>query len=243
LQDNLAGFAPHPARPFDIDAVTGIVTKCAKRQLRLFIHCRDIDLDDLVSEGVAAAAKVHPKYNPAKGAYTTWVYRAARSRMIDIARSRTRQAKREDVAARDARDRHAFIEHPEIHVEEQGQDLAEWLANVYRAIKAVRTLYTPPPPTGPRRRGRPHGTTAYSAAQVMALTALQRRERLSSRRLVNLLDRRPELRDAIGLRKTPACRTLELRRKSENLAQLIPTDMFGDPLATNKPRRTRSREG
>jgi hypothetical protein len=149
LQDNLAGFAPHPARPFDIDAVTGIVTKCAKRQLRLFIHCRDIDLDDLVSEGVAAAAKVHPKYNPAKGAYTTWVYRAARSRMIDIARSRTRQAKREDVAARDARDRHAFIEHPEIHVEEQGQDLAEWLANVYRAIKAVRTLYTPPPPNRP----------------------------------------------------------------------------------------------
>lgn len=72
-----------------------ILRALVRREQPLFAAFRDLDIDDLVSEATLAVRKATPHFDPARGAWSTFVWRVAHRRLIDLYRSRARQAKRE----------------------------------------------------------------------------------------------------------------------------------------------------
>lgn len=197
--------------PFDVELARPLIRTVVRRKLKLFVAFPDLSEADLVQHGMQLMLDLHPKYDPARGAYSTFVYNRLPNRLIDLWRSRSQQVKRENhraAAAPEAFDRHP--NEPDRTPAPLPADvpLAEFLGRVYRAIVAL------PAELGGRvqRRG-PGRPSTFTAAQRMAITVLMRRQKLSTRGAVMLLAERADLRRAIGLTRVPTYKWISQNAK------------------------------
>jgi DNA-directed RNA polymerase specialized sigma24 family protein len=106
-----------------------IVEKAVQRELALFAAFPDVDRDNLTSEGMAAVrvAQLRNPFDPKRAAFSTWVYRSASFRLIDLWRHRSRQLRNETCVARRKVEYH---EYDDGGVTEE--DILDWCKRIYR---------------------------------------------------------------------------------------------------------------
>jgi hypothetical protein len=174
-----------PGQAWTQRRVRALVREAVKKKWPMFAAFKDLSIDDLEQIGMIRALELAPKYS-GKSAYSTWITRGVNFALIDLWRKRSRAAKREDAVADIKAQQAAGVEESE--PEEREEDLVTWLARVYRAAQKVH------PPATTSRIGRP----GYSKAMAVAIAALMRRMKLSSRGAQMLLQQRADLRAALG---------------------------------------------
>jgi DNA-directed RNA polymerase specialized sigma24 family protein len=186
----------------DDSRISAVVGRVVARKMGLFAFFPDLAADDLRQEGMIAARRAMVRYDPARGSWSTLVYRAASCRLIDIWRARSRHAAGDAAGASRA-----------APMPIDDGDLATWLRGI---SSAARRLAAPPS----RRPGRPRG---YSDPQAVAVAALMAREGLSIRGARDLLAARPELLVAAGLSILPSLRWLAVgpRRYRERWRRIM----------------------
>ncbi len=181
---------------FDPHWAEGIVRRAVNRKLHLFSAWPEMEVEDLVQEGVIAAMRAHKTFNPSKAKYTTWIYRAVSCRLIDLWRVRGRRADRELTQAK-----------PGWIIGNEPGGHAEWLGNVYRALKARLEGYGVS-----QRLGRP---ALLTAAQATALDLLRGRMNLGVRKFAIQLRTHPEWLAAVEMTtQAPNWRTIYRSGKS-----------------------------
>jgi hypothetical protein len=194
-----------------------VVVGAVHKKRGLFAVFRDIDQKDLLQEGMMRAAIMHKTYDDRrhKGQtiapgrlpkpYSTWITLGVNRCILDIWRKRSRQAKRDSIAAAISveRTRQAEAEDASVPWPDEPRSLAWWLRDVYAKAVAAR------PPT--IRRG-PKG---FSPAVAVAIGALMARMKLSTRAAAMFLAEKPEILVALGLKKAPSQRWLV---KARNVA-------------------------
>ena len=155
--------------------IEAVVKKAVSRKMRLFQNYRDIQPPDLVSECMIAVRKGIEGYKPRKGAWSTYVYRIAHCRIIDIHRRRERQSGYERMAARPE-----MI--PAAPREPVPPSTRQWLVSVYQAAVAKFS---------------PRGVETLSARQF-TIACFCLREQRSTRDAAELLSR-PGYMAAMGM--------------------------------------------
>lgn len=178
---------------WDQDRVLAVIKKMVGRKIQLFAHFHDLAFDDLVQEGLAAAARAWPGFNPAKGSWSTYVYTAASRRLLQMCRDRTRAARR-DAAVAIAPDGAAPLSSPEDG--DEGEDplpLAVWLRNVYVAAKGRYGA-------AQHRAGRKF----FSPAQATTAVVLMAKLELTPASAVVFLNAREDLRGVLHFRHVPS---------------------------------------
>lgn len=168
------------------------------RKFGMFAHFRDLGRDDLEQEALTAIHRAFPTFDPDKASFSTWASMVAGRRLIDIYRTRARQAGREGVyASLTPSEQESPIDALLTGLDSPGDvfplDVAEWLRSIY--YQAKRML------TAPRHR---RGRRYFSPGQAMAAAFLMEREGLTTRGAVEFFRARPELAEAIRFRHVPS---------------------------------------
>lgn len=201
----VATVARDRAADWSPDFVRAVVKRAVERNRRLFTPYPDISRDDLIQEGTIAAMHARETFDATRAAASTWCYRLVSFRLIEIFRTRSRQAVREARVARpgtmdetgglDAID--AWIADP-VDLEDglpggghDDETLADWLGKLYRF--ALRVF---PPRHGPGRPG-------YGLAQCVAATMLRRRLNLSCRGAELMFRESGEYAAALRMERAP----------------------------------------
>lgn len=164
----------------------------------MFAAFPDYAPEDLESIACTAVREAWHKWNPERGAASTWIYRVAKLQLIDLYRSLERRSHRD---LRCALDRPTETRAgPSLRHELDQDDDADWLANVYRMARyrLERYGFTQ---SVKNTRGRPF---VFTRAQVVALLAFKRHRRLTCRDAAAMMKRRPELGAAIELVAVPS---------------------------------------
>jgi DNA-directed RNA polymerase specialized sigma24 family protein len=195
----------------DVEELHRIVMATVIRHEPMFSAYRDIGRMDLLQEGLIRAIKVHPKFNPLWGQYTTLIYNAVHRCFMDIVRSRGREARRCDAVAGATR-RCDNLAHDSAGDALAGilewvqcrddaglpggaggddETLEEWLAKVYEHARRVFPDHDP----GRRRRRR------FSPAQRAAVALLMRKRHLSPSEARALFGADPGLSRAVRFGK------------------------------------------
>jgi DNA-directed RNA polymerase specialized sigma24 family protein len=122
-----------------------------------------VDKEDLVQEGMLAVSRAGG-YDPAKSRPTSFVYMVASRTMLDLWRSKSRQAARDVAAGRSD----VTTEHPGQWADPS--DLVDWCRRIRAAARAI--YGSRPVRIGPR---------FYSLDRVAALVMLQARQGVGRR--------------------------------------------------------------
>lgn len=177
---------------WDESTAERVVGRLVQRKASLFKCLPTYDRDDLLSEGLMAARKAWPKYDPDKAAASTFIYLAASRRIIDLWRKATREAARDQGWA----ERHHETVYPD---EPKAETLVEWLEDAYHIIQRTVRTYS---------MGSATGVEAIDRAQAAALLALQRHMRMDGVMLSAFLATQPHLLDVLGLERVPDAETI-----------------------------------
>ncbi len=167
--------------PFDVERVRPLVKDAVGRKLSMFVGYPDITKDDLVQEGLKAALQAHPKFNPDKAKYSTYIELVVGRQCLDVWKARSRRFYRDLGGAKPG-----YVDSTHTDCGEE-PTLAEWVEN-------VRTLAE-----GNCRRY----LGGYQPAQVAAMLALMKKERVDAEGLVGLLEENGAVRKALGIARTP----------------------------------------
>lgn len=172
----------------------GVLWRLAKRKIGIFRAFPEFDEHDLFQEARAAVAKAMPRYDPAKGHLSTFVYTVGGRRILDLYRARVRQGEREAVSAIEA---DAGYEQDGLSGSD-GDDLTleDWLTAIYSEAKRRY----------PRVR---QGQRRYSIAQAVAVTLLRRRFGWSLRAAALWFANNPDMGAVLGLVGAPSYRFFE----------------------------------
>ncbi len=201
------------------ERVEGVVRRVVGRKRHLFHHFPDLDEDDLVQEGLAAVRAAWAGFDPARAAWSTFVYTVAARRMIDLWRHRARRAEREAKVAAPGGERvvyddrageaaagdalaalSAWADAADAGDRADGllgglgddRTMEDWAGVVYR--HAVRTF----PPHANRT-----GHKWYTVPQVVAAVLVMRKYGLTTRGAEALFAESAGLRAALQLGRVP----------------------------------------
>lgn len=173
--------------------VVALVKSAVTRKLHLFIHFPDLGFEDLVQEGLMAARKAWPRFNPSIASWSTYLTTAASRRLLQIVRDRSRAARRDGAVAIEADGAARAEEPPEEIGEGEPLALSVWVRNVYVAAKGRFGAAS-------KREGRKF----FSPAQATTAVVLMAKLALTPASAVLLFNSRPELRESIRFRHTPS---------------------------------------
>lgn len=172
------------------DQIERVVRRAVVRKRAMFGRFVEFDDEDLLHEAMLAARMAHDDYDPGHGAYSTWIYRAASLRLIDLWRQRARHAAHEPCLAIGPAD--TAPDPAEVLAGQPPQSLADWLGGIYRRARH----------TFPRRRRR-CGHEWYNIPQIVAVLMLMKRDGLSIDAARELFRAHPDLRQAVHFRHLP----------------------------------------
>jgi DNA-directed RNA polymerase specialized sigma24 family protein len=172
--------------PEDLRTIQAMANYIARRNMWRVGAAHDLDVEDVVQECIADCLRGWHRYDPARGRPTTFAARICWCTVVTLSRH---------AAARPAWRAPEEFDAPAPEIDELPEEfsdvpLRDWLAQIYAAAK----LYRPP---ARYRRGR----RFYNVAQVIALSYLQRRLKLSIRGMRQVLEQRPDLAAAVKLRR------------------------------------------
>ena len=165
----------------------------AQRNEGMFSAYPDVTWRDIQSEGVKRAIVAYADYDPEKSAPTTFIQLCTKRAMLDLLRSRSRSAAREQKVkeAWERGERRAWSEDAAVALE--GEELVDLAARAY--ADAARSME--------RFRVAGRGRRGYAVATKAALLAVMRQQDLTARGMVKLLRRRPDVRRAVGIARVP----------------------------------------
>ncbi len=207
----------------NLELLHALVRARAKLMLGMFSDFPDVTKGDLVQIGMIRALKVHHKFDPVCGNYSTLICNAVKRAIIDEHRQRTREVRRARNhggpveqsqtmdALRDIRDWYEAGESAGLPGGEGGNDETPeaWLRKVYKFAQGVFNdhrrgprLVTIPGALLERRCG--VVVRMYSRAQRVAVALLMRKRGLSVRGAAKLFVRRKSMRRAMGFEVAPS---------------------------------------
>lgn len=171
---------------WDYDRVRSIVVKAADRSRYLFDRTPWISLDDMISEGMIRAKRMHDLWDAESAQYHTWITRGVQYCWLDMARAAGRQLERDHRGAR-----------VDAAKPVDATPLLDWIIDTHRLML---TAYPGTVPMRSGRRGRP---AVYTMAQVATVALALKRWGWSIRQAAGVLAD-PALFDAMGLRRAPS---------------------------------------
>lgn len=204
---------------FPDDTAVRVVTALVNDKLQLFrAYKSQYDRDELVSEGVTAALRAWPRFNPQYNP-STFIHKVARDRLRDLKKMADARKRRE---SRSHEIRPQFQPAPEIGVElefDVSTPLDRWARSIYQNAKRAYT--------GRKYR---QGRRFFNIAQVVAVAAVRRRLKRSCRETAELLRDDKPLRNALHLFMPPSKSWV-----AESCKFVEKMGLFGEVRTENRP--------